>query len=233
MTKIELLPIFWFGNKPEYLKSNLKIITVGLNPSDKEFRLNKNDPYSLLRFPNFKGPDTLDSVLNDYFEKLPYSFWFNGGFESILNGMESSYYAKSKKPNRTLHSDICSPWATNPTWKDLSRHEKEKLYSEGHPQWNNLIKELKPDVILISVAKNHLTPDFKRWGNWAIISKDKKGNNRNDYAIEKYYYELNGFRFPVVFGRAAQMPFGLLSKNQKIELGKLIYEQLIPNTRIN
>lgn len=37
------LPILYFGNLDAYRKSELKVITVGKNPSDNEFRLNKDD----------------------------------------------------------------------------------------------------------------------------------------------------------------------------------------------
>jgi len=228
MIKIELLPILWFGNKPEYLKSDLRIVTVGLNPSDQEFRLKKNDSYSLIRFPNFKDLDTLDTALNEYFEKIPYSSWFDVTFEPILNGMEASYYTKSKKRNRAIHTDICSPWATNPTWSYLSEGEKQELYSEGHQQWIDLIKELMPDVIVISVAKKYLIDNFKSCdNNWSVIKKDKNGNNRKNYIIKKYNYQSNDIQIPVVFGLAAQMPFGTISKEQKIKLGTLLYNHLL------
>jgi hypothetical protein len=36
------IPIVWFGNVERYFKSELKIITVSLNPSDIEFKKGKN-----------------------------------------------------------------------------------------------------------------------------------------------------------------------------------------------
>ena len=35
------LPILYFGDLASYEKSDLKIVTVGKNPSDNEFRLKK------------------------------------------------------------------------------------------------------------------------------------------------------------------------------------------------
>lgn len=58
MTTINILPIKWFGDRNAYMKSPVKIITVGLNPSDKEFRDKDGEPYcSSLRFPDYKVGD--------------------------------------------------------------------------------------------------------------------------------------------------------------------------------
>lgn len=70
---LEPMPILWFGDKNAYKKSGLKIVTVGLNPSDREFRGNDNQqPSTKLRFPSFKGTmESLETALNEYFEKNP------------------------------------------------------------------------------------------------------------------------------------------------------------------
>ena len=82
MTVINILPIKWFGDIDAYMKSPVKIITVGLNPSDKEFREKNGDPFTTkLRFPDYiVGNDaSLEKALNCYFEKNPYRQWFNTG----------------------------------------------------------------------------------------------------------------------------------------------------------
>lgn len=43
------IPILYFGDVNAYFKSEIKIITVGKNPSSIEFRRNKSEPYSFLR----------------------------------------------------------------------------------------------------------------------------------------------------------------------------------------
>ena len=40
------LPILYFGDTRNYFKSSFKVITVGKNPSNVEFRLNSNQIYS-------------------------------------------------------------------------------------------------------------------------------------------------------------------------------------------
>jgi hypothetical protein len=141
-----------------------------------------------------------------------------------LNGLQASYYENKDKPNRALHTDICSPWATIPTWSGLTKNERVELFKEGHNIWLNLVHELRPDVMFISVAKEHLGEEFKYIDDWTIFTVDKKGQTReNPYIVKKYLFKANDLRIPVIFGRAAQNPFGFLGKGQKLELGKLIY----------
>ena len=101
------LPILYFGDLMDYEKSNLKVLTVGKNPSDNEFKLQKNDDFSYCRFAKW-NPETknLMESLNPYFDDKPLKQWFSS-FEPILNGMDSSFY-KGKFQNRVLHTDICS-----------------------------------------------------------------------------------------------------------------------------
>lgn len=80
------LPILYFGDLDEYYTSPLKVVTVGKNPSDNEFRLKRTDPYSFCRFKrwNPKKANLIES-LNPYFSDAPLS-WFSC-YEPVLNGM--------------------------------------------------------------------------------------------------------------------------------------------------
>jgi hypothetical protein len=226
MNKIELLPIYWFGNKNKYFKSVIKIVTVGLNPSAEEFRLNKTDEISLCRFPGYKEPNELEFVLNNYFEKVPYKSWFSS-YEPILNGLGASYYESNVFSSIAIHTDICSPYATIPTWSKLSKELKVELYKEGIIHWQNLIKELHPDVLIISVAEHYIKENFLFKEIFTSIEFDKKGNKRkHPYFIKKYEYTVNNVNIPVIFGPAAQKPFGLIGTEQKRELGKLIFKNI-------
>lgn len=127
------IPILYFGDYPSYNKSEIKIITVGLNPSHREFPIedrflrfrkaeknSKNCNLTHLEIQRF-----LDS-LNDYYKDEPYSKWF-GCFESMLNGLSASYY-DNEYPNRVLHTDICSPLATDITWSKLNDSICERIW---------------------------------------------------------------------------------------------------------
>ena len=56
MATINIFPIKWFGDRNAYMKSLVKIITVGLNPSDKEFREKDGEPYSALQILSVDSP---------------------------------------------------------------------------------------------------------------------------------------------------------------------------------
>lgn len=159
------IPILFFGNIVEYLNSDIKMITVALNPSDEEFpkdkprfsfcpdKLNKDDAIKVL------------DTLNEYFKFNPYDDWFNTFTEKIMNKMNISYYSNKGFINRALNTDLCTPIATNPTWDGLVNNKKTKisndlsdeLKKQGFKIWIELIKILKPNVILISLAKDYLT----------------------------------------------------------------------------
>ena len=159
------IPILFFGNIVEYLNSDIKMITVALNPSDEEFpkdkprfsfcpdKLNKDDAIKVL------------DTLNEYFKFNPYDDWFNTFTEKIMNKMNISYYSNKGFINRALNTDLCTPIATNPTWDGLVNNKKtripndlsDELKKQGFKIWIELIKILKPNVILISLAKGYLT----------------------------------------------------------------------------
>lgn len=129
------IPILFFGDLDAYRNSKKRILTVALNPSDKEF--------SEARFD--VSPSTLSNdsryikTLSEYFESNPYRFWFNH-FEKLLQTIGASYYSRTSRPNfatitpdaetdfnRALHTDVCSPIATSVTWSKLKSKEDTLL----------------------------------------------------------------------------------------------------------
>ena len=221
------MPIYWFGNMNDYMESKIRIITVGLNPSDKEFREKDTEPFcSNLRFPDFKGDCTsLMKALNRYFDFNPYSKWFDSGFEPILNGMDASYYSdntnklkgKEKYTNKAVHTDFCSPWATEPTWSKLSILEKDNLLKEGIVLWVHLVKLLSPDIILFSLPHEILKKvGIRPSADLCEFPLTKDGQNRSKPEIIKRGIYDNSL---TIFGTTVNNPYGLLGKVQKNELG--------------
>lgn len=152
---IPLFPIYWFGDRPAYESSPLRVVTVGLNPSDREFRPNDQTLFSKdFRFPDYDGTEKgLVLAFNNYFTRNPYSAWFKGSFGAVLQSFHASFYPGAR--NTALHTDICSPWATIPTWSKLSEDVRHELETEGHLLWKKIILELLPDVILFSSSPGH------------------------------------------------------------------------------
>ena len=79
-------PILFFGDLDKFFASPVRVLTVALNPSLREFP--DDDPFR--RFPLAHGPQArepgryLDSM-SAYFRTDPYRDWF-GAFEPLLNG---------------------------------------------------------------------------------------------------------------------------------------------------
>ena len=246
------VPILFFGDLSAYEKSEKKIITVGLNPSSAEFP--RTDPF--LRFPDCKklGENlSFDSAamseyiesLSNYFKVAPYSRWFDSSFEVILNGMNASYYAnkgvestsKTNEKNLTfdlrytaLHTDICSPLATDPTWSKLAESDQQALATWGYETWGRLIKILEPDIVLISVAWSHLVHESTKdiFGDeWkAIYSVTNTNADTMKATTHKVLHSSislqNSKRTHFAFGVCNMKPFGNFNHAAKFEIGKTI-----------
>ena len=218
------IPILYFGDLEGYVKSKLKVITVGKNPSLNEFRLQKQDDDSIVRFAKWDAKrQNLTETLNQYFKANahPFTKWFSS-FEPILNGLNASYY-DGAKDNIALHTDICSPLATNPTWSKLSGEKRSLLFQEGFAIWKQLIEELQPDVLLVSVPRELFNRTFKTTGEELIVFTTKKDGKlrKSPYKVEIHKYQLESNKtVSVVFGQAANKPFDTISAEQKIKIGE-------------
>ncbi|MDY0083328.1 MAG: hypothetical protein RBR74_09120 [Ignavibacteriaceae bacterium] len=218
------LPILYFGDLEAYKKSELKIITVGKNPSNNEFKLHTADNYSFCRFLNWDDKkQNLCEVLNSYFESEPLKQWFSS-FEPILNGASSSYYNRKEYPNRALHTDICTPLATHPTWSKLENYQRNLLFSKGNELWIELIEELQPDLMLISIPKELFKKSITSEGKLLItFDKNKDGSKKKfPYRVDLHTHQLkSGKKVKVIFGKAANKPFDTITNEQKKVLGEL------------
>ena len=219
------VPILFFGDLDAYRASPLRVVTVGLNPSRKEFPA--GEPFR--RFPLAEGnrepPRYLDAM-SAYFCTYPYSEWFNA-FEPLLNGLGASYYEGAV--STALHTDICSPVATDPTWSRLGKVDRAALEADGGPLWHNLVRELRPQIVAISVAKAHLERiEFEPVADCeCTYAFEKKANGelrKRPYEIRARWYDVGGDRSLFLFGVAAQTPFGTLAACQKREAGEMLLE---------
>lgn len=221
------LPILYFGDLASYKRSDIKILTVGKNPSDNEFRLKKSDKFSFVRFSSWNETTrNLIPTLNNYFEDKPLKLWFSC-FEPILNGLRASYY-KGKKTNIALHTDVCSPLATDPTWSKLSKDNQNSLYKEGLFIWKELIEELQPDIMLVSIPSPLFKSIFQSTSKVIITFNEKKNGElrKKPYIVELYEYQLkNGKIVKVVYGQAANKPFDTIYDEQKFQIGKVLCQK--------
>ena len=221
------VPILFFGDLDAYRASPLHVLTVGLNPSLHEFP--SGQPFR--RFPLAEGtlgrePSRYLNAMSAYFRTDPYSGWFSA-FEPLLNGMNASYYRD--RASTALHTDICSPVATNPTWNKLDKASRAELESDGGSLWHMLLEELKPQVVALSVAKAHFKRiEFTPLSNWEVIHVFKRKANGDlrsqPYEIHGRWYDVGGEQSLFICGRAATKPFGLLDNNRKRRAGALVLE---------
>jgi len=218
-------PILFFGDLDAYRASPLRVLTVGLNPSLHEFPA--GNPFQ--RFPLLNGgstdrePNRYLDAMSAYFRTDPYGGWFSA-FEPVLKGAGASYYAGNG--SAALHTDICSPVATNPAWSRLGETDRADLEAAGGPLWHTLLETLRPHMVALSVARAHLARiEFAPVDEWRTIHEFGRtggGAPRSTpYEVRGRWYEAGGERSLFVFGRAAQKPFGLLSDNQKHKLGEI------------
>jgi hypothetical protein len=217
------VPILFFGDSERYFSSRLKVITLGLNPSRIEFP--EGDRF--LRFNSARKvyPRILDGAsyreylqaLNGYFREPPnhpYRPWFNS-FEHLLTGLDCSYYGNAA--NTALHTDLCSPLATDPTWSNLSGDAQISLLPSGTHLWHSLVEWLSPDLIIASVARSHLRRiSFPQQDDWKVVHTVERTNR---YDVELTRLKIEGKTAALVFGKAANTPFGTVSNIDKRMIG--------------
>ena len=222
-------PILFFGDLDAYRTSPLRVLTVGLNPSLHEFP--DGEPFQ--RFPlagdsGDREPGRYLDAKSAYFRTDPYRSWF-GAFEPLLNGAGSSYY-ESEAASTAVHTDICSPVATNPTWSQLGRAEQAALEADGGPLWHMLLKVLQPQIVALSVARKHLRRiEFAPVSEWETVHVFKRTRSgaprRRPYKVLARWYDVGDERSLFIFGQAAQTPFGLLSDTGKRETGAIALKE--------
>jgi hypothetical protein len=209
------MPILYFGDTSAYQEAQLKVVTVGLNPSLGEFPA--ESPW--LRFPRAAHDGTRPSPaaylesLDEYFRVAVYS-WFERGFGPILRGLGATY-----ADGAAIHTDIASPVATNPTWSGLKK--RKALLPDGARLWRRLVDLLAPDVVVVSVARDHLRHFAP--AEWSVFHQIER---RDRFDVLRADASIGRRRVPVFFGRNVNVPFGSVSAVEKERIGALIRESL-------
>lgn len=217
-------PILYFGDHKEYSESKIKIITVGLNPSDKEFpKKNKYQRFPKIRAKN--SPDFLEAY-NHYFKTgEAYSSWFDS-YKTMLNWIKCSYYPNETFHNRALHTDICTTLATKKKWSALPKDFKRKLKSTGVKLWHDLVRILKPDIIICSFAEkwlNEIQFEFiEDWKRLYTIKKKADGKHREPYIVRKAKISIGDSPSYIFWGNQMNKPFGSVSNKDKEKVGMRI-----------
>lgn len=207
-------PVLFFGDEQAYRSSPLRIVTVGLNPSDREFPT--GDPWR--RFGGAQGRTTYLSALRTYFDNDPLTGWFSC-FRELLRGLDASFHRGAT--NTALHTDLCSTVPTSPTWSRLPAATQQSLAQRGVQTWHDLITELRPDVIITSVRYAWLQRiRFERLSDWGEVHTVYR---TNPYLVDGCELRLPyGSTTLLVRGRAANTPFGTVNNSDRFSLGQSI-----------
>jgi hypothetical protein len=159
-----------------------------------------------------------------YFTTHPYWRWFNT-YRLLLEGLDASFDG-TYGPNTAVHTDLCSPVPTSPTWSRLPAPVRAGLARPGVALWHDLVRALRPHVVLLSVAQHHLgtirfEPLDPRWTVMHTIAQTKA-----DYEVRARRYHTDGHPVLIVWGKAANTPFGSISYPARREIGTRIRKDL-------
>ena len=201
------MPILFFGDFRRYLASRLRIVTVGLNPSDQEFL--GGEPFQRFRglaHDTARDPRSYIEALARYFSGDPHWDWFRH-FRQLLAELDASYEAdgSNQQLSTVLHTDICSPLATTPTWSKIEKRrildtERESLISAGTQLWEELIRQLRPNVAIFSASRDLCQEhSFEPVGDWrtlhTVTTNQSGGLRRNGpYAISSRWHRIEDQR---------------------------------------
>lgn len=239
------MPILYFGNLDEFSHSSLRIITVGYNPSKSEFP----EPAETSRFPrNLRRGDSIQTytnALNGYFEKNPYEDWFYH-YEKLLSGLGATYGGKMQSaamgvaaaPNYVIHTDLCSPLATDPTWGSLPAKARRDLQERGPNIWRSLVADcLKPNIILVSISPPYIEREIApldRWGEFKTINQTANQRPRKKpYTVKTCVVTLHDEKAVVVYGPLIRVPFNVFCS---AEIGRQVkdsYQRLLSRAPIS
>jgi len=227
------VPILFFGDLDAYQETKgLKVVTVGLNPSNREFPSGS----TFERFPlmdGWEGEEPFDYAkyresLCRYFHTCPCD-WFDD-YESVLCGVGASYFPRAS-PNIAVHTDFCTPLATAKVWSKLGDDTKDAFKEKGFPMWKDLIVYLKPDLVLASIGFNEHLRKLSPPVLWKIVFP----NIAKPYKLRLVRKCFNGHPSVIVHGRQIHgQPFAGLTDSEKESVGKFIrkkYEQLTAKRR--
>jgi hypothetical protein len=206
------VPVLYFGDLSSYFSSPLRVIAAALNPSDAEFPNSRPEA----RFPGAseRTPSRHFAAMNGYFDHDPLWRWFKH-FDVLLEGLGAGFRAGRR--SRALHTDVCSPFATDPTYSRLSWDQQRELERVGLPLWSDLVDLLDPHVIVFSGSEplRQRIPIFAN-APWTTIC----GSGRKTAWIAQI--NVRGDRRLGVFGTTTQVPFGAMSYPERRSAGTLV-----------
>ena len=231
------IPILWFGDLDAYKRSDLRIVTVGLNPSNIEFLSNSNsNNYSVShRFPkavNLVGKSKLstndilvyEDSMNEYFtnqlngKRTWYRTWFSNN-EAALHGLDASYFNSVDYKRTAIHIDLWTPVATD-KWKLLTKNQKVILRNNTGCSFNQLLVKLDPNVIITCVNSDFIKSTFTDVNGLPCEASNAAFDFQKTNAKGRSYAYIRSFRLTngrfLIWGRNGNTPFARLNQKKDI-----------------
>ena len=196
-------PVCWFGNLDT--KKPL-ILTMGINPSDKEF-LHQDTGFKCFRGlrNNSITPQSIRDAFNNYFHREPYTHWFNAQ-QKLLSPLNASYYNDVNTDYQLVHIDLF-PFATFPKWAKLSLTPQFKslLFGYGLQLIADIIAKYKPKLILSfggfeskkSALKEYFGNDFVL-ANAVQIPQKSNFSKLTPRKMAEGSITINGIKTPII-----------------------------------
>lgn len=218
----DVVPILWFGDMDAYWASEKKIVTVAVNPSDKEFIVNGVCSINN-RFPG--APANYDShnpqhfvaymnAMNGYFKNNAYTKWFWHNekvlrlFDASYQGVFCEYKNDSGKVfrNTALHIDLKAPVATYPVWgdKELAPRERKAVVKLYAKYFDRMWHYLDPDMMIVSTNAQDVKASFGINHGNAILHQTSKRGYVDMHEIDS---PVSGKRVNIVWGLNRNTPF--------------------------
>ena len=213
-------PIVWFGNMRRFFHSKIRVVTIGLNPSNEEFPQNNPElrfPEARIAYEQGKMGRVCDS-LNGYFEynREPFWNWFIA-YENALGSMPFgvTYGGMKKKclwaENYAVHIDFISAIATNPTYSGLSKGQQNalqnvKLFRKLFDYLTDGGDDASPVIVLFSTSKEEICKEFGLNTNNRFYVKY---NPKNKIVVEAYQKDKKIF----IWGKPNIKPFNHVFKD--------------------
>ncbi len=223
------VPILWFGDLEAYSHSPKRVLTLSMNPADREFTHQKKKGLkrslynSELRFPRaatLRANAELSDAdvqsyyesMNEYFSVNPYASW-SDAFTKVLLPTQSAYARPGEScTNVALHLNVLAPVATTPDWNKLEEADQIILQDIFRGYFKRLIDELKPDVLFVTEAETQLKFVFN-------LEADRCVHNFKKPFSKKFYINaydgVDGFDCAVISGSShSGVPFGGMTDEQ-------------------
>ena len=197
------IPVLWFGDMDKYMHSKVRVVTVGNNPSAREFSPNRFPGASLTNINDYYN------ALNNYFNYDPLN-WFKWN-EQALNGLGVSFGGKmidkriaGSVDNIALHIDFHTPVATVDRWSQIPASQRNSLSSLFNKYYHQMLDYLAPDVIIIGINEPSFRAAFPCFGT-KPRGKDIAPAGSTGYI--RLFKLLKGKKCTVVWNKFRDTPF--------------------------